>query len=44
MDTEHTVELENLTQLTDNQPNIIQDELTNDSERHHDNFTRPSEA
>ena len=44
MDTDHTVELENLAQLTDNQSNTIQDELTNDSERHHDNFTRPSEA
>ena len=42
-ETEHTVTLEALAQSSENQINTPL-ENTNTSERHHDNFTRPSEA
>ena len=40
----HTVSLDELTQLPDSQANTIEENINNESERHHDNFTRPSEA
>jgi hypothetical protein len=40
----HTIELGKLTQLAENQANTVGENINNESERHHDNFTRPSEA